>query len=89
MNKWSRTTLAEAKQKIEEAQALLEEAKERLEWVREDELEKFSNASEGLQATEKFQKMEDAASELDDLVSDIEDSISTLDDVSGNDVFDL
>ncbi len=64
---------------LEKASALLDEAKSIIEAVGEAEQEKFDNLTEGLQQTERGQRMEEIASELADLVSTLDDALSTLD----------
>jgi len=66
MNKADRAQLAKAAALIEEAKTIVEE-------VAEGEQEKFDNLTEGLQAAERGQKMEETASNLSELVNALDD----------------
>lgn len=72
MNKQQRKDLQLAVSAIEKAKELLSEAKEIIERCGEDEQEKFDNLSEGLQATEANQLLEENASTLSDIASDVD-----------------
>lgn len=49
-----------------------------LDEIMEEERSKFDNLTEGLQASEMGQRMEESADELDDAISSIDDALSTL-----------
>lgn len=49
-----------------------------LDEIVEEERCKFDNLTEGLQASEMGQRMEESADELDDAISSIDDALSTL-----------
>lgn len=69
------------KQQKKEPEALiqkLEEVADSLESISSDEQEKFDNLTEGLQAAENGQKMEEAASTLSDQASSLRDIIDEL-----------
>jgi hypothetical protein len=68
---------------LNKAYELLEEAKALIEAVGEAEQEKFDNMSEGLQQTERGQRMEECASELADAASSIDDILSTVENAQG------
>jgi len=86
MNKERRKTLDEAASKLKnigemlgeinfnEMVELLNSAKTEVESVKEDEQEAFDNLSEGLQAAERGQRMEEVINSLDSIA----DAISTL-----------
>ncbi len=90
MNKQDRAQLAKAVVMIEEAKtiieaadlskaaALIEEAKEIVEEVSEAEQEKFDNLTEGLQAPERGQRMQEVAGELEGLVSTLDEVIENV-----------
>ena len=71
MNKADRAQLAKAS-------ALIDEAKSIVEAVGEAEQEKFDNLTEGLQAAERGQKMEEVATDLAELVGTLEEAVSTI-----------
>lgn len=71
MNKQGRDALTKAA-------ALLEQAREIVETIGEEEQEKFDNLSEGLQATERGQRMEEVASTLAEQVEAIGDVLIAL-----------
>ena len=89
MNKQMRKELQEAQAKIQSALDLLYEAQGIIENASTEERDKFDNASEGLQATERFQQMEENADTMDELVSNLEDVVSNLEDYANDDTFDL
>lgn len=67
-----------AQQLAEELAALflkLEDIKSEIETLQEAEQEKFDNMSEGLQQSEKGQKIEEAANALSDIVSNVESAL--------------
>ena len=49
--------------------------------IQEDEQMAFDNLPEGLQTSEKGEKMEEAASQLEEAVSQIEDIVQNLEDL--------
>lgn len=59
----------------------LEVVKDELEELGANEWEKFNNASENLQATERFQQIEEIATALEDALSSCEDLLDYLDNV--------
>lgn len=74
MNKSDRVELVKAATLIDEARSIIES-------VGEAEQEKFDNLSEGLQAAERGQRMEEVAGELIELVCALDDALSTLEQV--------
>lgn len=72
MNNVKRKLLKAAIEQLTEAQKIFENAKEIVEGVRDEEQECFDNLTEGLQASERGQKMEETASTLDDICNDLE-----------------
>lgn len=71
MNKADRTELTKAC-------ALINEAKSIIEQIAEAEQEKFDNLSEGLQASERGQRMEEVAAELQDACGNLDDVLTTI-----------
>lgn len=67
---------ADRRKRLDEAHELITEAQSILQDVGFEEQEAFDNMSEGLQQTEKSQRMEEVASELDDLASTLDDVLS-------------
>lgn len=75
MNNARRKQIADAIQKIEEAKTLLE-------IVRDEEQDAFDNIPEGIQSSERGQKMEAAISSMDDAINDIENIVGSLETAS-------
>ncbi len=71
MNKQDRAELTKA-------YAMIDEAKDIIEAVAAAELEKFENLSEGLQASERAQRMEEVASELQNVCDNIDDVLAAI-----------
>lgn len=74
MNKPRRKELAEAV-------ALLMNAKEILEIVQDEEQEAFDNMPEGLQSSERGEKMEEYIYSIEDAANTIDDMIDTLNEI--------
>lgn len=72
MNDSRRKRLTKAYEMIETAQMLIAE-------VKDEEQEAFDNMSEGLQQTEKAQRMEEVATELDSLGDTLTDVLGEID----------
>ena len=66
------------RKQLDEAIKLIYQANEIVERIKEDEQEKFDNLSEGLQQTEKGQKLECVGSNLEDAFSDLESAIENI-----------
>ena len=71
MNNARRKQIADAVQRIEEAKTLLE-------IVRDEEQDAFDNLPEGIQSSERGQKMEAAIASMDDAINDIENIVGDL-----------
>jgi uncharacterized protein YPO0396 len=71
MNKRDHVRLAKAIGQLEDAKAVIEE-------LAEAEQEKFDNMTKGLQAGERGQAIEQAASSLSDAQSDLEAALDKL-----------
>lgn len=71
MNKVRRKT-------IEEIISIMENLKERIDNVSEEEQEAFDNLPEGLQASEKGEKMEENVGILEEASSSLDDIVSNL-----------
>lgn len=76
MNKTDRAELQKAVKLIEQAKTIVEA-------VGEQEQEKFDTLTEGLQASERGQKFEEAASVLEGAVSSLDDAVSEIEGVMG------
>jgi hypothetical protein len=57
----------------------LEELKAGLEYLMEEEEEYRDNIPENLQGSERYEKADEACSNLEDAISDLEDVISSID----------
>ena len=60
---------------------MLEEAQEIIEWARDDEQEAFDNLPEGLQVSERGERMEENVDNLDNAASGFEDIIDYINEV--------
>lgn len=69
---------AKRRKELEKVIALIEEAKNQLEALKEEEQEAFDNMPEGLQYSEKGERMEEVISYLDDAFSELESSIENI-----------
>lgn len=74
MNDKDRKELADARTQIDTAMGAIR-------GLAEAEQEKFENLSEGLQAAENGQKMEEAANALAEIADDLENILSAIDEV--------
>lgn len=73
------------RKRLEEAIELIQRAREIVEEIASVEQEKFDNLSEGLQATEKGYKLEEAASTLDCVNDELNTTIDSIQDaIEGN-----
>jgi DNA repair ATPase RecN len=70
----------ERRKQIEEAQNLLDNAREILDLAANEEQDSFDNLPEGLQASERGERMEEIATQLADVVTILEDAFETLND---------
>jgi DNA repair ATPase RecN len=70
----------ERRKQIEEAQSLLDNAREILDLAANEEQDSFDNLPEGLQASERGERMEEIATQLADVVTILEDAFETLND---------
>jgi hypothetical protein len=75
MNANRRKQLAEAIAKIEEARTLIE-------IVRDEEQDAFENMPEGLQSSERGEKMETAVSRMEDSLSELDCIVDALNEAS-------
>lgn len=75
MNANRRKQLAEAIAKIEEARTLIE-------IVRDEEQDAFENMPEGLQSSERGEKMETAVSRMEDSLSELDCIVEALNEAS-------
>lgn len=73
MNKKQRSRLETIKDKLDELAAEVRE-------IGEEEQEKYNNAPENLQNSEKYQAIEGSASTLSDAADEIEQASSSIDD---------
>ena len=72
MNKQRRTDLAKAINLLQEIEAKWDEAKEIIEQAASEERDGFENLTDGLQASERGQRMDEAASALEEVHSDLD-----------------
>jgi len=91
MNKERRKSLDDAIEELNKAKFILEKidysevtdllasAKAAIDEVKDAEQDAFDNLSEGLQAGERGQRMEEIINELDDASGDIDELISSID----------
>jgi hypothetical protein len=70
----------ERRKQIEEAQSLLDNAREILDIAANEEQDSFDNLPEGLQVSERGERMEEIATQLADVVTILEDAFETLND---------
>lgn len=89
MNKYSRKQLQDANEMLDKALSLLQDARDIIEDVSGEERDKFDNATEGLQATERFQAMEENADTMDELVDTIDGIIGEIEDAMSDETFEL
>ena len=82
-----RKRISETQDLLQKAYDVLEEAKAIIEDVACEERDKFDDATEGLQATDRFQQIEENAEALDNFVSEIEDAMDTIYSLQGNETF--
>lgn len=68
----------ERRRDIRKSITFLDEAREALEIVKDDEEESFENLPEGIQCSERGEKMEEAISVLEDVISSLEDHVESL-----------
>lgn len=69
---------AKRRKELEKVIALIEDAKTQLEALKDEEQEAFDNIPEGLQYSEKGEKMEEVISYLDDSFSELESAIENI-----------
>lgn len=89
MNKELRKRLSEAQEMLEKAYVLVSDAQGIIEEVKDEEQEKFDNATEGQQAMEKFQAMEENASILEELYDTLDSIMGEIEDAKCDESFDL
>lgn len=70
------------RERLERAASLISEAKEIIEQIRDEEQEKFENLSEGLQASEKGQALEENSSSLDGANDELSNVLETIEEVT-------
>ena len=87
MNKQQRKQLQEAQQMLDKASAMLYDAMSIIEEIKEAEHEKFDNANEGLQSTERYQEIDEKACALDDLYDTLESIKDEIDDAYNDESF--
>lgn len=71
----------EQKNKIEQLKSQLLDISEQIEKLSDEEQEKFDNLNEGMQAMERFQKLQENADCLSTAQEQIEDVINTLEEL--------
>lgn len=81
MNAFTRKDITEISARIQEAIDILNSAKDNLQIIEDIEQEKYENLTEGLQATERGQKLEEGYNILEDQVSNLDQIISEAEEV--------
>lgn len=71
----------EQKKQIEDIKKCLEDVSERLEKIADEEQEKYDNLNEGMQAMERFQKLEENATCLYVAQEQVEEVVNTLEEL--------
>lgn len=89
MNKFSRQEIKSASEMLAQALELINNARDIIENASEFEREKFDNANEGLQSTERFRVLEENADTMDYLIYILDDVISNLEDATEHETFEL
>lgn len=74
---------AEDRKTLDKAYALLDQAKALVEEVSTAEQEKYDNMTEGLQATERGQRMDEVATLLAQTVETIDEVMNEIDEAKG------
>ena len=69
------------RKELNRAQELFNEAIQIVQAVAETEMEKYDNLNEGLQSTERGEKLSANSMQLEDCASEIEMIVTTLDDI--------
>lgn len=69
------------RKQIEKARQMIQDAKEILEVIKDQELEKYDNLSEGLQQSERGQAFEAHANTLEEIVGNLETAADELNDI--------
>jgi prefoldin subunit 5 len=69
---------AKRRKELEKVIALIEEARNQLETLKDEEQEAFDNMPEGLQYSEKGERMETAISFMDDSFNELESAIENI-----------
>lgn len=72
----------ERRKRLAEAQALLADAAQIISEVQADEQDAFDNLPEGLQASERGERMEEIANALEEATNEIDNIVETLNDCS-------
>ena len=70
----------ERRKQIEEAQGLLDNAREILDIAANEEQDSFDNLPEGLNVSERGERMDEIACQLSDVVTALEEAFETLND---------
>lgn len=89
MTKAQRKQLQQAQQMLDKASAMLYDALVIIGDIKEEEHDKFDNANEGLQNTERFQEIDERANLLDDLFDKIEYAKDEIDEAYNDDAFEF
>lgn len=66
------------RKELEKALSLIEDAKGIVECVKDEEQDRFDNLTEGLQAAERGQKMEENCQTLEDAIGQLEEAIDNI-----------
>ena len=76
--------LQQAYDKLQEVYDILSDATEQIEYIKDSEQDKYDNAPESLQESERYQTIYDGIDTLQDLYDSIEELQSSIEDVQSN-----
>lgn len=84
MNAKTRRLLAKMSTRLESLVAQIEDLKTELEYIQEEEQDKYDNLTESLQETEMGNRLYESAEAIEDVVNRLSDSIDELYDISND-----
>lgn len=70
------------KEQLESARVLIGQAQSIIESLKDNEQVKYDNMNEGLQATERGQRIEEGIEKMEDAIGIIEDAMNVLDELT-------
>lgn len=84
MNAKTRRLMAKMSTRLESIVSSIEELKTELEYIQEEEQEKYDNLPESLQETEMGNRLYESAETIEEIVNRLSDSIDELYDISSD-----